>query len=288
LARICDIFFDVDGKKGKDVIPFPHHPHYRQDLAAKYDNLSVTDRLDQLGNKLTKFERGCLEALALHATGGNMKNMGFFDLLRWWALSDYSYDGYVEKCGNYKFQYGQTSFARKFFEEAVNSGNLSYMFNCKAESIKDCGRYVELRSIQGETFRAKRIICTAPINVLSDMDFSPKLPALKLEAIKAGQICYAAKVHIETKGRELGSMTAFAHPGNELLYAWGTGTTPAGNTNIVTFGCHEVDFDPEADINKTLASAKALHKNMDIQRLVSLSAFPLFPVPRLTRYLGIP
>ena len=83
-------------------------------------------------------------------------------------------------------------------------------------------------------------------------------------------------------------MTAFAHPGNELLYAWGTGTTPAGNSNIVTFGCHEVDFDPEADINKTVASAKALHKDIDVQRLVSLLLFLLSRVPYLNKYLGIP
>jgi hypothetical protein len=62
-------------------------------------------------------------------------------------------------------------------------------------------------------------------------------------------------------------------PSSKLLYAFGDGTTPAGNTHIVAFGANETHLEPEQDIKRT---AKILTElvDMDIKRLVSKSGLP--------------
>ena len=58
-------------------------------------------------------------------------------------------------------------------------------------------------------------------------------------------------------------------PRNKLLYGFGDGTTPAGNTHIVAFGAQSNHFDPDADMNETLKALNGLVP-MQIERVVRI------------------
>lgn len=83
------------------------------------------------------------------------------------------------------------------------------------------------------------------------------------------------KVHAEVSNKHLRSWTGITYPHNELHYAIGDGTTPAGNTHIVCFGGQNKHMDPETDIPRTQRAVSNLfspqHYNNEkvrIERLV--------------------
>lgn len=78
----------------------------------------------------------------------------------------------------------------------------------------------------------------------------------------------ATKVHYEVEGKFLRSWTGLAYPSKGLLYAYGDGTTPAGNTHIVAFGAETEQIHPEEDIEKTKQAITHMH-DVNIKRIVS-------------------
>jgi hypothetical protein len=246
-------------------MPFPHTPNANPDIV-KYDQLSMADRIEQIKDDLTPSERAALEGFVLLCSGGTAENTGFYDIVRWWALSFYTYQGIIDTCVTFKFRGGQSSFARRFFEEALSTGKLSYAFRRPIASVKDSGKVVQVTTEDGQRFTASRLICTIPLNVLSTIKFEPPLPKAKQEAIEIGQINQCSKVHVEVRDRALRSWSAIA-PSNKLVYAFGDGTTPAGNTHIVAFGADVNPLHPEEDIGATKEAFTELTP-MDIQRVV--------------------
>jgi hypothetical protein len=163
-------------------------------------------------------------------------------------LSGYTYEGCVEFLMKYKFRGGQSSFAIKFWNEAMATENLSYVFNCPIVRVKDTSKIVEVTVEDGRNFRASRVVCTILLNVLSTINFDPPLGPAKRAAADFGQANQCVKVNVEVSNKELRSCSSTS----KLVYAFGDGTTPAGNTHIVAFGADENHLDePENDINGT-------------------------------------
>jgi hypothetical protein len=172
----------------------------------------------------------------------------------------------------YKFRGGQSSFAINFWDEALATKKLSYVFNCPIASVKDNGHSVEVNSEDGRQFQASRVVCTIPLNVLNTVTFTPPLSPQRSAAINTGHLNQCVKVHAEVSNKDLRSWSG-VDPSSKLLYAFGDGTTPAGNTHIVAFGANETHLDPEQDVKMT---AKILTDlvDMDIKRLVSNRVLP--------------
>lgn len=273
LAKVLATVCNVDGQHGRLVLPYPHNPHYSP-LAHKYEKMSARERIAEVRDQLSDFECALLESFVLHISGGTLETAGLFDLLRWFALCDYSGSRIVEYGITYKFAHGQTSFARRFFREALDSGNCSYAFRSPAASVvqgaDDCVTVTVADN--GGRFRARRVACTVPLNVLADISFTPPLGMLKTAAARLGHIDTASKVHAEVANRELRSWTGMTYPDNSLLYGYGDGTAPgSGDTYIVCFGAAHNQLHPEDDVDRTLAAVRLLHGGeMGIKRLVCL------------------
>lgn len=77
----------------------------------------------------------------------------------------------------------------------------------------------------------------------------------------------AAKIHYEVRGSELKSWSGMAWPGQGLLYAYGDGVTPAGNTHLTAFGASMPVFHAEDDIEKTKEAMMTI-RDVDIKRIV--------------------
>lgn len=193
-----------------------------------------------------------------------------------WALSGYTYEGCIEYLVKYKFRGGQSSFAIKFWNEAMATKKLSYIFNCPITSVSDNGSFVEVTSEDGRRFKSSRVISTIPLNVLNTITFNPPLSPKRSAATNAKHLNQCVKVHAEVSNKDLRSWSG-VDPSSKLLYAFGDGTTPSGNTHIVAFGANETHLDPEQDIKKT---AKVLTDlvDMDIKRMVSKAGLPFHKI----------
>jgi hypothetical protein len=258
-------FINVDGALAREVMPFAHTPAYNPDIA-QFDKLSMADRIEQIKEDLTPSERAALEGFVLLCSGGTPGNTGFYDIVRWWALGFYTYQGILDTCVTFKLRCGQSGFARRFFDETMATKKLSYIFNCAISSVKDNGKTVQVTVQNGRQFTGSRLISTIPLNVLNTINFEPPLPKAKQQAAEIGQINQCSKVHAEVRDRSLRSWSSIA-PNNKLVYSFGDGTTPAGNTHLVAFGADVNPLHPEDDIEVTKKSFTELTP-MEIQRIV--------------------
>lgn len=257
---------NVDGKLGKDVIPFPHSAVLTPE-ARKYDNMTVADRIQQVRHEMTPNERACAEAFVLLCSGGTLDTTSFYEFLHWWALCEYNYEGVVNYLVHYKFKAGQSTFARRFFDEALATGNLTYAFNSPVATITERSEGVQVETRDGRTFKAKKMICAIPLNVLNDVKFDPPLSAGKTKAASTGHINQCVKVHAEIAEKEMRSMVGISYPHNHLIFGFGDGTTPAGNTHVVAFGAQHNHFHPEDNIKTTIGAFNGFAP-VTVQRLV--------------------
>lgn len=253
---------------GRKIIPFPHDAFHVPD-AGQYDNMSAKDRLQIIASSLTPRERAVLESFILLCSCGTLETTSFYEFLHWWALCGYSYRGCLESLISYKFKGGQSSFAIKFFQEAMSTGRLGYAFNSPVQSICDRDGKVTLTTRSGHQYIGARLITTIPLNVLSSITFDPPLDPQRVEATNIGHVNQCVKVHAEVKSKDMRSWTGISYPFNKLTYAIGDGTTPAGDTHIVCFGGYHNHIQPEENINETRTAVENMAPGrMDIKRLV--------------------
>lgn len=254
---------NVDGKMGREIMPYPHDPHHNPD-ARKWEQMTIAQRLEQIKPRLTDDEVNILQARLSSIYGADMDKAGLFDVLRWWALGGYTMDGLYETGDEFKIPTGQSSFARCFFDEALQTGNLAYVFNTPVASIEDRGG----TAVVNGRWKAKRVICTAPLNVLKHIHFEPPLTPAKMAATDPGNINQGAKVHLDVLGTELRSWSSACFPVERACSAFGDGLTPQGNTHVVCFGKNREFATPEEDGRSFVADVKRLH-DMEVIKTVS-------------------
>lgn len=253
-------------------MPYPHDA-FHVPKVREYDNMSARDRLNAVAPSLSPNERAMLEGFILLFSCGTLETTSFFEVLHWWALCGYSYRGCIEYLITSKFKRGQSSFARRFFDEALSTGKLSYVFNSPARSIKDQGDRVTLTTRDGRRYTAARLVSTIPLNVLNTITFDPPLDPQRISAMNIGHVNQCVKVHAEVSSKDMRSWTGISYPFNKLTYALGDGTLPNGNTHIVCFGGAHNHIQPEEHIDETKRAVQEMAPgNMDIKRLASLQS----------------
>jgi len=220
---------------------------------------------------MTPIEREVLEIFLSVTSGGTMEESSFFDMLRWWALNNYDMLMFKEMCLTFKLKDGQSKLARQIFDEASATGRLTYQFSAPVASVEDQGSHVVVTTRLGVQYQAKRAISTIPLNVLKDVTFKPDLLPGKRAASEMGHANHCVKVHAEVANPALRTFSGWNKGG--LGMAFGDGTTPAGNTHVVAFGCSYPDLrlEPTADAGqKALAAMVAFAPTLfeDIRRLV--------------------
>lgn len=273
-ARAWDIFVNVDGNAGRTVCPLPHAPFNnvkttKADVEA-VDRLSAVDRLEQIGHLLTNEERGVLEALLLHISGGTLETTATWDLVHANALQGHTSVNFEEVWTTYKLREGQSGLARAMFDEACIAG-LDYAFQTPVDTIRDLQNFVEIHTTTGNIFRATRVISTIPLNVLHTIKFDPPVSPTRAEAFRLGHVNHMSKIHAEVKG-DIASWYGLTYPA-KLMFGYSDGLYPNGNTHIVTFGADETDnFVPEKDPEQVIEAMNKI-RPMDVQRLVSAMSF---------------
>lgn len=283
-AKAWDIFVNVDGQYGRTLCPLPHaqldNAIIDRATVEKWDQVSCHDRFQQIKHKLTTEEQGLLVSLLLHISGGHMETSSLWDMIRSHALLMYSSDNFGDVWLRYKLRDGQTELARRIFADAVDAG-LEYAFSTQVASIVQDGLTDQpstVRTVAGEAFRARKVVCTVPLNVLKDVGFEPPLSARRREAINIGHVNQMSKIHADVGNPELERWNGMRFPG-QLMYGYGDGVLRNGDVHLVAFGADEGgSFVPEKEPLKAVDALEKLHP-MNVKRMVRRDETnPFWPV----------
>ena len=134
------------------------------------------------------------------------------------TILDYTQDSRVDRA----------KLARRIFDHAVSTKKLSYAFSEPVQSVKENSSVITVTTRTNHTWKARRVVCTVPLNVLADVEFSPQLHPLKTEASKVGHSHRGNKIHADIEGDDLISWSSFTYPGKGMIAGLADDLTPSG------------------------------------------------------------
>lgn len=296
-ARAWRIFINIDGNEGRGICPLPHsslgNVRVSFDQIKAVDQLSCRDRIDQIRHLLTADELALIESLVPHCGGGSVESISFLEMIRSQALQGYSPETFEDIWTLYKVRGGQSTLARRIFDDAVKHG-LQYAFETPIKSIREKDSMVSLTTVSGKIYRAQRVINTIPIAVLPTISFDPPLSPLRREALEINQVCYLTKIHAEAEG-DLRGLRGCTWPG-DFLYIYGDGFCAGGrSTRITSFaGDNRGVLDPLKEPERLETALQRFHP-MNIKKVVfhdwvsdpyAKAGAAWYPAGFLTKYLA--
>ena len=178
----------------REALPQPHAPLTALPELARFDRLTMAERLAEL--ELEEEERDVLAAELESVAHGRLSEAGAVAILRWHALSGYSLE-------------------------------LTQFTGGRVAAVVQDGAHVEVHTRAGETFVARAAIVAVALNALGGIEFSPSLPEDKQRAIDLGQASRGIKVMIHARGEDVSQNSIrFRHPfgylSSEILLDDGT------------------------------------------------------------------
>jgi monoamine oxidase len=209
----------VDGVH--EALPQPHAPLTALGQLARFDAMTIADRMDEL--RLDDEERDVLAAELESVAHGPLDEAGAVSILRWHALSGHSLELAQFTGGRVTIDEGTGALLR-----AIAGGA---DFECRlatpvaALAATDDG--VELRTRDGELLAADCAVVAVALNALGGIEFSPELPEDKRRAIELGQSSRGIKVMLRARGEDvIQNSIRYRHPfgylDSELLLGDGT------------------------------------------------------------------
>lgn len=159
LESVAKRFFSIDGVDSRSLMPYAHDPLREPSPWQAYDHLSVKDRLNQL-HDIPQWEKELFESNINTFGSAPGKDIGFVEALRWFTLGGHSMVGVFELAGIFKLgNGGMTSFARAIWNDFTGDS----LFNTPISGIRQSAVGVEIKTIYGQTLRAKLAISTIPL-----------------------------------------------------------------------------------------------------------------------------
>lgn len=169
-AELRRVFTKLCGE-GISALPMPHDPARAGEAALRLDELSVQDRLDELG--LTPDDQAIAESLLYEIAGGPFKNVAFLNVLRWLALCGWD----VARWYNDSNRYRPVGGTRAVIEAMLEDSRADVVLGAVVKSIDATNDQVIVTTVDGQEFRAANVVVAAPVNVWNDISFHPALPA---------------------------------------------------------------------------------------------------------------
>jgi len=195
----------VDGVR--EALPQPHAPLSTLPELARFDRLSMADRLAEI--ELDEEEHDVLAAELESVAHGRLSEAGTVAILRWHALSGYSLELTQFTGGRVTIDGGTVALLGAIAGAAEFEQRLSTPV---AAVVRD-GERVEVHTRGGEELVAGSAIVAVALNALGGIEFRPALPEDKQRAIELGQASRGIKVMIHARGEAVQqSSIRFEHP----------------------------------------------------------------------------
>ncbi|HWH26251.1 MAG TPA: NAD(P)/FAD-dependent oxidoreductase [Pseudolysinimonas sp.] len=229
------------------AFPQPHAPFPLTEAARASDQVSVADRIAELG--LAPEAAAMLQGHWTLSFSGPTQQGALSQVQRLTALAGGAWQMRSETASAYLIRGGTGPLVERLTEQSGADIRLSTV----VREIHHGDDVATVITEQG-TFEADQVIVTVPMNVLGTIEFSPALSSGKQQAAHDGQVSTGFKVWMRAKG-EVDKFIAFA-PDTYPLTMMGYEYTVDGDTILLAFG-------PDAhalDITDVKAVEKAVHQ----------------------------
>jgi monoamine oxidase len=212
----------------EQCLPNPHDPLYAIDELARFDRLSIAERVAQL--ELTDEQHAVLWAELESLAHAPLETAGAVSVLRWHALSGYSLALTQYTGGRVTLAEGTGALLQAITSAAPFEVRLS----APVALVRRSPTGVEVVTRDGEIHRAKAAVVAVPLNALAAIGFEPELPAAKQAAIELGQSARGAKIFIRARGERVRQNVI--RPDHPFGYLDTEQLLPGGEQLLIGFG----------------------------------------------------
>ncbi len=212
----------------EEALPLPHDPLYAIDRLARFDRLSIAERIDEL--QLDPEERAVLSAELESLAHGPIDDAGAVSVLRWHALSGYSL-ALTQFTGGRVTMDGGTG---ALLDAIASERPFEVRLSTPVAAVRRAPDGVEVELRSGEVVRARVAIVALPLNALGAIEFTPALSEDKQAAIALGQASRGVKVFIHARGEA--ALQNAIRPGHPFGYVGTEELLDDGSQVLIGFG----------------------------------------------------
>jgi monoamine oxidase len=175
-------------------LPSPHDPLHAIGRLAAIDELTIAERVEQLG--LEREQHEVLWAELESLAHGPLDDAGAVSVLRWHALSGYSL-ALTQYTGG---RVTLTTGTRGLLEAIASQAPVETRLETPVAAVRRKGDGVEIETRAGDVLPARRAVVAVPLNTLGAIEFDPPLSEGKREGIALGQASRGIKIFIHAEG----------------------------------------------------------------------------------------
>jgi pseudooxynicotine oxidase len=219
-----------------EALPQPHAPLTALRELARFDRLSIAERVDQL--RLSDEERDTLVAELESLAHAPIDDAGAVSVLRWHALSGYSLELTQFTGGRVTIDQGTGA----LLAAIAGAAPIDVRLNSPVAAISVRGDGVQVTARDGSVQRAQAVVVAVPLNALGTIEFDPPLPDDKLAAIALGQASRGVKLMLRARGEPVSQ--GAIRPGHPFGYLATEELEDAGTQLLIGFGTDAQRCDP--------------------------------------------
>jgi monoamine oxidase len=224
----------VDGVR--EALPVPHDPTHAIGALARFDRLSIAERLNEL--ELSEEELAVLTAELESLAHAPLEDAGAVSVLRWHALSGYSLE-LTQFTGGRVTMAGGT---RALLDAIASRAPFEHRLQTPVQAVAQRGDHVEVAVSDGSEYAAGAVVVAVPLNALGAIEFTPALSEDKQRAIALGQASRGIKIFIRARGEPVAHNSIRpGHPFGYLDTDWMDGD---GSQQLIGFGMDAERCDP--------------------------------------------
>lgn len=231
-----------------NMMPRPSEP-FVNDAWIKGDRFSLQQKIDS--TSMSPEVKALVDTYIGLLGSADPSQVSWMNMMLIYALSSYSATIMNDACARYKIAGG----TKALLDAIASDAKADVRLATPVRAVRQMKDHVEVVTEDGVRISGRVAICTAPLNTLKDIEFSPALPAGKLEPSLQKHAGSGTKVHILVEGRQ--PMKSLWAPGGKapLNFALWDGLI-GSNTHFVGFGPSSETL----DINDTSAVESALRQ----------------------------
>jgi len=270
---------------GRELLDRPYEPLLRNEIA-ELDRLSLDDRLDQLA--FAPAERDWLSGWLSQQAGSRNADGAYTAMLRWWSLSGWDYDLFLDALARYRPDGGMIG----VIDAMLGAGTVDVRLGSAVAAVADDGNGVDVTTRAGDAFRAAVAVLAVPVALWPHIELTPGLSETRLAAAAEGLATpHGSKVWVRVRGDRY---RIYAQPpeGHPLTVVYTHAETDDGQI----LGCFsgEPSFDP-ADVEQVKAAIATLLPEAEFVESrthdwngdeFSRAGWPFMRPGQLTRYLA--
>jgi pseudooxynicotine oxidase len=232
----------------REIFPQPFSP-FASDAYKKIDGISSAERLQSIDD-MDGLDRDILDGFFSTLTGNYHREAAWIEMMRWYSLAGRNLADLNDAISRYRFRDGTVALINAMITDSKPEVRLG----TPIEKVSQQKGNVVVLTEDGDEVVAKTVISAVPMNVLQDIEWSPKLSDNKIAASAEKHAGNCTKVHVLLKG-DHGVIGCLAPSDNPLNWLF-TEHAGHGTTHMIGFGP-----DPETlDVNDTAQVQAAVRR----------------------------